>query len=116
MSGGVGEAPPTEAERIKVAEELGAFLRRSLDGVHRGASGRHKIKLRNRIYILCRDLAGRTYNPPRLFQFQSFTAPRPLIKDSSGNCRDSVFLGVPSQWEAKIVIRAAGLEWPTDAL
>lgn len=104
--------PPTEAERYQVAEELGAFLRRSLDGDHRGPSGRDKIKLSNRLYILCRDINGQVYNPPRLFK--SFTALKPLVKDSAGQCKDSVFIGVPSQWEARIVIRSAGLEVPPD--
>ena len=104
--------PLWEAERIKVAEEIGAFIRRSLNGDHRGASGRDKIKLQNRLYILCRDIHGQVYNPPRLFQ--TFTALKPVVKTSSGQCGDSVFVGVPSQWEARIVIRAAGLELPAN--
>ena len=104
--------PPSEAERIRVAEELGAFIRRSLNGDHRGASGRDKIKLSNRLYILRRDIHGQTYNPPRLFQ--TFTALKPLVKNSAGQCGDAVFIGVPSQWEARIVIRSAGLEWPSN--
>ena len=101
----------TEAERRRVAEETGAFLRRSLAGVHRGESGRDQIKLQSRVYILCRDLHGRVYNPVQVHR--SFSTLRPLVKEG-GQCGDSIFIGVPTIWEAKVSVAAAGLSWPAD--
>ena len=99
----------TEAERLRVAQSIGAFLQRSLSGQSRGESGRSRIRLPSTHYILCRDLAGRLYDPVRIFT--NFSILRPLVKE--GNCcGDSVFIGVPSEWEARAAVRAANLSWP----
>eukprot|EP00438_Fugacium_kawagutii_P001255 Skav223451 [mRNA] locus=scaffold350:925896:940241:- [translate_table: standard] len=62
-----GAAAYTEEERRSVAEQIGGFLRRSLQGDHRGESGRNRISLPNRVYILCRDIAGNCYDPVKVF-------------------------------------------------
>ena len=59
-------APGSDAFRGQVADEIGAFLRRCLRGEHRGQSGREKADLPNRLYVICRDLSGRTYNPVKV--------------------------------------------------
>eukprot|EP00434_Breviolum_minutum_P008447 symbB.v1.2.007452.t1/scaffold445.1/size204899/15 len=58
-SPGASSAPVvTEADRRRIAEEAGAFLRRSLDGDHRGGSGRSRVPLPSTVYILARDING----------------------------------------------------------
>ena len=100
-----------EADRRAVAVEIGLFLRRSLDGVHRGTSGRSRLGLPSRCYILVRDLSGNLYNPVRIFN--SFGAIKSLVKDQ-GDCKNSIFVGLPTKWEAKLAVETAGLQWPAD--
>lgn len=96
--------------RDSVAREIGAFLKRCLEGGHRGESGRDKIKgLQSRIYIVCRDYDQRVYNPPLLFK--TFSEVKTLCK-RNGSAGDSVFVGVPSYREASLAVSAAGLRWP----
>lgn len=99
----------TEAERLRVATGVGEFLRRSLQGVHRGESGRSKIRLPSTHYILVRDLSGRLYDPVRIFT--NFSLLRPLVKEGN-SCGDSIFIGLASELEAREAVRAAGLNWP----
>lgn len=104
----------SEADRRAVAVEVGQFLRRSLDGGFRGASGRSRLGLPSRCYVLVRDISGRTYDPVRTFT--SFGAIRPLVKNAQGECLDSIFVGLPSIWEAKLAVETAGLHWPGNGL
>lgn len=99
----------TEAERRRIAEEAGAFIRRSLEGNHRGSSGRSRLPPPSTVYILARDYAGVTYNPVRVFR--DFGAIRPLVK-RQGSCGNSVFIGFPTIWEARACVEAAQLSWP----
>ena len=101
----------SDEERRQVAIGVGAFLRRSLEGGHRGESGRERIKLQSRVYILVRDLQGQVYDPVRVFR--SFSALKPLVKEG-GQCGDSIFIGLPTVWEAKLSVATAGLQWPAD--
>eukprot|EP00438_Fugacium_kawagutii_P029669 Skav210992 [mRNA] locus=scaffold2325:30524:39491:+ [translate_table: standard] len=87
------------AERRLIALEVGAFLRRCLDGLPRGVSGRDRVPLASRLYVLCRDLSGQLYNPVRVFK--QFAQIKPLVKEGNNTCGDSVFIGFPTQWEAK---------------
>ena len=103
--------PVTEADRLQLAREAGAFLRRCLEGDHRGTSGRSRLRLSSRVYILCRDREGRLYNPVSIHR--SFSSICPLVKSGSC-CGDSIFVGLPSVWEAKVAREAAGLLWPAD--
>ena len=101
----------TEAERRAVAIGVGHFLRRSLDGVRRGDSGRASISLPSTHYVLCRDIRGNLYNPVQVHT--SFGSIRPLVK-LAGSCQDSIFVGLPSLWEAQLAVESAGLLWPRD--
>ena len=101
----------TEAERRTAAIEVGRFLRHALEEEHQGASSRDRIKLQSRVYILCKNISGRLYNPVKIFH--SFAAIKPLVK-VDGECGNSVFVGLPTVWEAKVAVRAAGLNWPAD--
>lgn len=61
MAKRVAAANFTDAERRAVAVEVGHFLSRALAGEHRGSSGRSKLPLASRIYVLARDINLVTY-------------------------------------------------------
>ena len=102
----------SEAERHRIALQIGDFFKRSLSGQHRGPSGRRANPLASKIYVLCRDRAGVTYSPVRLFR--SFSSLRPFIGEGQ-NFGESVFAGFPTSWEAKLAVERADLIWPADA-
>ena len=99
------------AERREVAENAGRFILRSLNGDHRGTSGREQLRLQSRVYLLFRDHAGHIYNPVKVVETLSQLTP--LVKPH-GDLGDSVFIGLPSKWEAKICAEVAGVAWPLD--
>lgn len=98
--------------RSRVAREAGAFIRRCLDGQHRGESGRDRLRLQSRIYLIFQDFQGRRYDPVRICH--SFAEARPLVKPD-GYLGESILLGWPTQWEARLCCREAGIAWPSDA-
>ena len=102
---------PTEEDRTRVAIEVGEFLSRCLQGTNRGSSGRSKIPLPSRIYVVVRDREGRVFDPVQVHH--TFSSVRPLVKlgESAG---DSIFVGLPSLWEARLAVQTAGLRWPAD--
>ena len=95
--------------REEICRSIGRWLRRALSGLPRGPSGRDKIGLGSRYYLVCRDIAGNDYNPP-LF-FASWRAAKDLCFQA-GEPVDSVFIGLPTKTEALICVEAAGLEVP----
>ncbi len=111
-------APPAGGDftswvyREAVAREIGDFLRRCLAGGHRGKSGREKLAIyQSRVYVVIRDITGLvTEHPVRVFtRFSEVKA----CCFRSGSCGDSVFVGLPSQREARIAVESAGCTWPT---
>ena len=101
----------TDAERRRIAEEAGRFLSRALAGDLRGSSGRERVRLSSRVYLLLRDIQGNVYPTARVFR--SWASIQPLVRPH-GHCGDSVFIGWPSLWEAKVCCEAAGHTWPPD--
>ena len=97
------------ALRVEVAEEVGAFLGRAVRGEHRGNSGRSRVNLSSRVYIVLAGFDGRVLEEPLLFS--NFGAARELCLrgPDSGN---SIFVGLPSQAEAAIALCVAGFAWP----
>ncbi|CAL1134213.1 unnamed protein product [Cladocopium goreaui] len=80
--------------REAVARDIGAFLKRCLDGEHRGESGRDRIKgLQSRVYIVVRDFDRKVYNPPLLLK--TFGEVKGYCK-RDGSCGDSIFIGALS--------------------
>ena len=102
----------SEAERRRIALQVGDFFKRSLLGQNRGPSGRRANPLASKIYVLCRDRAGTTYSPVRLFRV--FSALRPFVGEGQ-NFGEAVFAGFPSTWEARLAVERAELSWPADA-
>ena len=96
--------------RLQVAREIGSFLRLSLEGVNQGRSGRHKISLKSRLYIVIKDRAGNVYtNPVKIIRTWRDTK---AIVERDGDLGDSVFVGVPSEKEGRVAVLEAGFHWP----
>ena len=98
-------------EREEIRDQIGRFLARSISGGHRGASGRDKIPLPSRIWVIVRDYAGQIYTPVKVVR--SWTSCKLLCKPTNHECGDSVFVGLPSEREARRVVQAAQLTWPS---
>lgn len=96
--------------RVEAAEQIGKWLRRGLRGEHRGLSGREKIPQSSQYYLVARDLTGQVHDPPLLFR--SWGEAKGHCQAARGQCGDSVFVGLPSQAEVRIVVRAAQLKLP----
>ena len=115
LGGGRGpqpsEAPAvlTWAAREEIARGVGAWIRRALDGDHRQNSGRDRLHLASRIYIVAKDYAGNTFDPVLVFSRLSQVRE---ICQRGGDWADSVFVGLPSQREGQVASASAGLGWP----
>ena len=113
VSGSSSSAPASGqswAERERICVEIGHFLTRSLAGGHRGNSGRDKLKLASRLYLVIRDFSGAvTTRPVRVVT--KFSEVKELC--AKGNYwGDSIFVGLPSQREGRLVCETAGFGWP----
>ena len=100
------------AQREAIADGVGLFLHRALGGDHRQSSGRDRIPLQSRLWIICRDFAGQIYTPVKVVR--SWSSCRELCKPRGavGAPGDAVFVGLPSEREARRAVAAAGLVWP----
>lgn len=54
------------ADRETICIEIGEHILRALNGQHRGESGRAKLRLASRLYLVFRDIRGNVYNPCKL--------------------------------------------------
>lgn len=106
-----GDTPYPWNQREQVARDVGYFIRRCLAGENRGASGRSRLpRLQNQIYLVVRDYQDRVYrNPVRVFR--RFSEVRELCQHE-GYFGDSIFVGLPTEYEARIAAQVAGLHWP----
>ena len=96
-------------ERERIAREIGLWLRRALEGRPRGPSGRDRIQLASRFYLVCRDIQGRVHNPPLLFTSWKLAKE---VCCRQGEPGDAVFIGLPSKSEIEIALQSAALEVP----
>ena len=101
------------ADREVICRGIGAWVQRCLEGQSRGPSGRERIPLQSRLWVVVRGIDNRDYNPSLVFT--NWTAAKQLVKigDQTG---DSIFYGVPSKTEAQITVEAAGLLWSGEYL
>ena len=97
------------SERAAACREIGLFLRRALDGQHRGASGRDRLPLQSRFWIVARDFGGNPIVPVRVCK--SFADCARLCKQGS-DLGDSVCVGLPARQDIIAVCSAAGLALP----
>ena len=98
-----------DPQRAAVAREVGAFLRRACNGEHRGTSGRDKISLASKFYIVVAPYSGEVFSKVRVYS--KFAPVKELCKRGPDPGR-SVFVGLPSQWEVSVALQAAGIPWP----
>lgn len=99
------------AGRRRLAEQIGGFLRRCIRHEPRGSSGRDRLRLQNRLWVVIAGFDGRVLPQPRA-EF-SFALVRELCKIGSDPGR-SIFVGFATQWEARIALEAAGLVIPAN--
>lgn len=98
------------AERVSAAESIGAWLRRCLNDQPRGLSGRERIPQASRYYLVARGVDLVCYNPPRVFESWKDTKSLVHLRGQPG---DSIFVGVPTKAEARIVCAVADLSTPS---
>ena len=101
----------TEAERRQIAEEVGRFLRRCVAGEPRGSSGRDRLQLASRHWVVIRDFNGQDHSPPLIFS--RFSDCRALVKRGS-DCGDSIFVGLPSKSDIRRALLAGGYLLPAE--
>lgn len=104
-------AAELSADRLLVAQQIGAWIRRCLSGEARGLSGREKLNLQSRFYIVVRGFDLVVHDPPLVFP--SWSGAKAACY-SHGQPGDSIFVGVPSKAEVRAVLVAAGLSLPAD--
>ena len=106
-TGGVG--PISWAQREEIADNIGLWIRRCLNGENRGTSGRDRNPLQSRYWIVVRSIEGDDYNPPLIYK--TWSGAKALVKRVA-ETGGSIFVGIPSEREAIRVVRFAGLDWP----
>ena len=119
VSGGVSSAGESlaaaasdlSAERIAVANGIGAWVKRCLVGQLRGLSGREKIGLASKYYLVFRSIDSVVHNPPLVFSTWRDTKSK--VFSPEGQPGDSIFIGLPTKAEARLVVQAADFEEPT---
>ena len=99
--------------RREAAVSVGHFCRRCLQGQPRGLSGRERVDLASRVYVLVRDFEDKIYDPVRVFN--CWGDIKPLVSRSGNQLGDSVFAGFPTVQEAQIAVSSANLIWPRNA-
>ena len=103
------ELEPRDPVRAAAAADVGRFLARACAGENRGASGRDRIQLASRYYIVLAGFDGIVFEEARVFS--KFGPVKSLCKRGPDAGR-SIFIGLPSQWEVSIALRTAGYSWP----
>ena len=105
-------APGVEDQiRTEAAVETGRFFARCLAGRSRGSSGRNRVQLPNRVYVVIRGVRGELYTEPVRI-FHSYSEAKAIVADSSGRFGDAIFAGFHSLWEARLAVGEAGLGFP----
>ena len=114
---GLSSTRPSTAEvlvgdttaRADLARQIGAFLRRCREGLPRGSSGRDRLRLQNRYYIILADYEG-VFLPEPIFT-SGFAEVRRICKRGA-DAGASVFVGLATQWEAKLALESGGFVIP----
>ena len=105
----VAESLPSD--RAEIAAEIGQWICKALRGQRRGLSGREKISLQSRLYLVFRDIPGRDHNPPLFFGTWRETKE---VYSIGGQLGDSLFVGLPSKAEGRIVVQHARVTLPAE--
>ena len=99
-------ASQTWLEREIICDEIAEFIKRCLGGDYRGSSGRDRIHLPSKIWLVFKDYEGLEYRPVRVCR--TWAACKELVK-KAGSAGDSVFVGLPSEREACRVAGRSGV-------
>ena len=103
-----GRLPLSWPEREEIAEGIGHWIRRCLEGGHRGTSGRDRNPLQSRLWLVVRSIEGEDFNPP--LAFRNWTSAKAWVKRGA-ETGGSIFIGLPTEREAARAVRFAGLDW-----
>ena len=95
--------------RLRLAQHIGRFFRRALDGSNRGSSGRDSLNLASRLYVVLADFEGNKFEIPRIYR--EFRPVAALCKKGP-NLGASIFVGFATEWKAKEALTVAGFSWP----
>ena len=103
----VAPDPQSWTERETICVEIGRWIVRCLAELPRGPSGRDRLVLSSRVWLVVRDYEGRVRQPALIFH--RFSDCRPVVK--RGQCLgDSIFVGLPSLRELRVVAASAGID------
>ena len=106
---------PVETEdragRKQLARRIGQFILRAVRGEPLGSSGRDRLALQNRCYLIFADYEGAVFRPPVFTR--AFAEVRERCKRGA-DCGRSIFIGLATLWEAAIVVEEAGFDLPAD--
>lgn len=106
------ESPAVEVidfKREQILQHIGKWIRQTLAGQRRGVSGREQLKESSNFYLVFRSYSGQEFNPVRVFN--SFAAASREVK-VRGEVGDSVFIGLPTWRDCKVVTSETGLAFP----
>lgn len=96
--------------RVRLAKQCrGRFLRRALSGDFRGSSGRDRLRLQSRHYVVAKSYEGEVYSPVKVFEH--FSQVRELCKRDF-SCGQAVFLGFATKWELRLALEEGEFERP----
>lgn len=111
--GGTSAADYTRAEREDAAKQTGRFFARCLAGRPRGESGRGRIQLPNRIFVVVKNFRGQIFTEP-VRVYTAWAPVKRLVAEEGNpqNFGDSIFAGFAAKWEAEVAVCEAGLSWP----
>ena len=101
--------PPLTPERERTLRDIGVWLRSCLEDRRRGLSGREKLPEGNSCYLVLRSFGGELFNPVKVCKY--FSEATAEVKPH-GHPGDSIFIGLPSFRDGRLVVEAAGLKWP----
>lgn len=101
----------TQTIRSGICKEIGRFIRRALAGEHRGSSGRDRLNLSSRLWLVFRNYRGQVFTQPCKL-FHRFAEAKEECSGPGGDLGDSVFIGLPALSDARIVVAEAGATLP----
>jgi hypothetical protein len=101
----------THEEQTLLAQLIGEWVTCALAG-HRGeCSGRAENPLSNRIWLAFKDFSGNEFDP--VMVCKKWAQASDLVKQGRELSPNSVFIGLPSEGDAREVVDAAGKGWPS---
>ena len=112
-SSATSPAPSSVSDnRTPVLKVIGSWLVHALAGRIVGRSGRERLPESSRVYLILQDSVGNPFNPALVCQ--SWKEAQRIVKPR-GQLGSSVFIGLPSVADARIVCQETGVEWPEEA-